>query len=79
MEPRIPTALGVGLWLASGLAVLTYTFVAFKETATGVEAAGLVIGEAASPLVAIPGVLAAEVTPSQPTKQLNRNRFKPSR
>lgn len=74
MEPRIPTALAVGLWVASGLAVMTYTFIAFKETATGAEAAGLTIaevaGSATNPLVASAAVLAAEEV-----KPLDRGKF----
>lgn len=77
MEPRIPTVFAVGLWVASGLAVLTYTFIAFKETATGVEAAGMIVGEAANPnpLIAAASVLAAEM-PGKEVKPMDRGKFK---
>lgn len=70
--PKIPVFLAVGLWSASALAVLTYTAIAFKETATGLDEAVLVAG---SPLVAGAGLLGAEAA----GKQLNRNKFTPSR
>jgi hypothetical protein len=75
-EPKIPVFLAVGLWSASALAVITYTAIAFKKTATGLDEAVLIAG---SPLVASPALLAAEgagnaVVP----KPLNRNKFTPS-
>jgi hypothetical protein len=76
MEVRVPTVFAVGLWVASGLAVMTYTLVAFKETATGVEAAGLsiaeAVGSASSPLVASAAVLAAEEVEKQIKPERNR-------
>lgn len=76
MEVRVPTVLAVGLWVASGLAVMTYTFVAFKETATGAEAAGLSIAEigagATNPLVASAAVLAAEEVEKQVKPERNK-------
>lgn len=71
---RIPTVVAVTLWAGCALSVLTYTVIAFKETATDLESA-LVVG--ANPLVATGAVLAAE-TIGQPDKPLNRNKFDPS-
>jgi hypothetical protein len=34
---RIPVPIAVAAWAASGLAVLSYTYLAFKETASGAE------------------------------------------
>lgn len=34
---RIPVPIAVALWAASGLAVLSYTYLAFKETAKGAK------------------------------------------
>lgn len=77
-EPKIPVFLAVGLWTASALAVLTYTAIAFKKTATGLDESIIVAGD---PLVATPGLLAAEAAGKAilPQKKLNRNKFTPSR
>lgn len=75
---KVPTALAVGVWAASGLAVLTYTYIAFKETANGLESGAMAIGQAANPLIAAPAILAAE-TVKPPEKKLERNIFKKSR
>lgn len=37
-EIRVPAALAVVLWAASGLAVLSYTYLAYKETSGGKSA-----------------------------------------
>lgn len=79
-ELRIPTVVAVGLWAASGLAVLTYTYIAFKETATDAER---ILQIAASPLIANEALLAAEGVTSElekpkPAKPLDRKRFKKS-
>jgi hypothetical protein len=70
--------LAVGLWAASALAVLTYTAIAYKKTATSTDEMVL---DASSPLVANTGLLAAEAAANAITsqKQLNRNKFQPSR
>jgi hypothetical protein len=79
---KIPTVFAVGVWAASGLAVLTYTYIAFKETATGLESGALAVAEhaavAANPLVAGSEVLLAEQVAAPPEKKLDRNRFTPS-
>lgn len=73
-EPKFPVVLAVGLWGASALAVLTYTLIAYKETATKVEG---IAALAADPLVASAAVLAAET--AGPQKPLERGRFKKSK
>lgn len=77
-EPKIPVFLAVGFWAASALAVLTYTAIAFKKTATGVDEMVIIAG---NPLVASAGLIGAEAAGNAivPEKQLNRNKFKPSR
>jgi hypothetical protein len=81
-EPKIPTVLAVGFWVASGLAVFTYTFIAFKETATGAEALGLTIAEHSAttinPLVAGAAILGAEEV-QEAKKPLNRRKFRKSK
>lgn len=54
---RVPTVVAVTLWAASALAVVTYTVIAFKETATDLEKA--VVGTT-NPLVASAATFAAE-------------------
>ena len=73
MEAKVPVVLAVGLWVASGLAVLTYTYIAFKETANGLESGAMEVTELANPLVATAGVLASEEV-----KPLERGKFKKS-
>lgn len=74
MEPKIPTALAVTLWVGSGLAVLTYTYIAFKETANGLESGAMdIVGSSVNPLVASAAILAAEEI-----KPLERGHFKQS-
>jgi hypothetical protein len=75
-ELRIPAVFAVGLWAASGLAVLTYTVIAFRETGKGLENFSP-IGKNSLGLVAAAGTLAAEEIGPQ-GKQLNRNKFDPS-
>jgi hypothetical protein len=72
---KIPTVLAVGVWAASGLAVLTYTYIAFKETANGLESGAMVLGgNAINPLISSAAILASEEV-APPEKQLERNRF----
>lgn len=73
MEFKIPKVLAVTLWAASGLAVLSYTYIAFKETANGLESGAMNAVGAANPLVASAAVLAAEEI-----KPLERGHFKKS-
>lgn len=79
-EPRIPVVVAVGFWAASALAVFTYTYIAFKETANGLESGAMKaveIGEtAANPLVATGAILAAEAV--APEKPIDREKFTPS-
>lgn len=75
---KIPTVIAVTAWLASGLAVLGYTYIAFKETASDLEAVGVSVAGVTSPLVASANVLAADVEPGN-TKPLNRGKFNPSK
>lgn len=77
-ELRIPTIVAVTAWVASAMAVASYTWIAFKETATDLEGAGMAVGAATNPLVASTDVLSAEVA-GKPQKPLDRERFKPSR
>ena len=84
---RIPVPIAVAAWAASGLAVLSYTYLAFKETANG---SGSVPGENAIPpapkltkkqqenLVSQLPQLPPIKNPT-PTKPLVRNRFKKSK
>lgn len=92
-EPKIPVFVAVGFWVASGLAVMGFTYVAFKETATGVE--NFAIQGGLNPdLVAASGVLSAELKPEKSLismlpnvggkatpafKPLERGRFKGSK
>lgn len=71
---RIPTVLAVGLWSASALAVLTYTYIAFSETATDLEKLGMA---AEGGLIGSAAVLAAEGV-GAPEKKLERGKFNPS-
>lgn len=71
-ELRIPTTLAVGFWLASGLTVLGYTYLAFKETANG-QGSGANSQEK-SDLAADPAILQAEQQGGT-GKQLNRKKF----
>jgi len=77
-EPKVPVFLAVGLWVGSALAVLTYTYIAFKETAGGAESGAAAIITQGNPIVASQKILAAEAAGAV-TKPLNRNKFKPSR
>jgi hypothetical protein len=75
---KVPTALAVGVWAASGLAVLTYTYIAFKETANGLESGAMVLGgNAINPLVSAGAILASEEI-APPEKNLERNLFRKS-
>lgn len=69
---RIPSLIAVPLWVGSALAVLGYTYLAFKETANGIESAALSVEGTINPLVASANVLSAELKP------LNRETFKKS-
>lgn len=71
-EPKFPVVFAVGLWAASGLAVLSYTLTAWKQTATTAEA---LFTAGANPLVASAAVLSAETI----DKPLNRHKFTKSR
>jgi hypothetical protein len=75
-EPRIPVFLAVGFWVASGLAVASYTYIAFRETAHGPIESSLAAGGNPA-LVASGNVLSAALTPSQ--KPLERGKFRPSK
>lgn len=58
-EPKIPVFLAVGFWAASALAVLGYTYIAFKETAKGAESGAWGAASVTNPLVAGADVLTA--------------------
>lgn len=74
---KIPTALAVTLWAASGLAVLSYTILAYKETANGLETGALALaGAQANPLVATASILAA--TEAGAAKKTHRGKFQHS-
>lgn len=73
---RIPTVIAVTAWAASALAVLSYTYIAFKETATDLEGLVLDANAVQNPLIAAGDILDAELHPSN--KPLNRNKFKKS-
>lgn len=77
-EPKIPVFLAVGFWSASALAVLGFTYVALRESASGGLENFAVQGGIVPTEVAVGGILSAELTP-QPVKPLNRGKFKPSR
>lgn len=68
----------VTAWTASALAVIGYTYIAFKETATDLEGMALSVEGGINPLVASANLLDAELNP-QPEKKLDRERFKKSR
>lgn len=56
---KLPMPLAVTLWAGSALAVLTYTALAYKETANGLESGALAAASVANPLVASAAILAA--------------------
>lgn len=62
-EPKIPVFVAVGFWFASALAVASYTYVAFKETANGAESGAMLVAAGADPLVATAGILSSELSP----------------
>ncbi len=67
--------LAVTVWAGSALAVLTYTYLAYKETANGFESGAMNAVGAANPLVATAAIIAAnEIGNPKPT----RNKFQPS-
>jgi hypothetical protein len=68
-EPKVPVFVAVGFWFASALAVATYTYTAYKETAGGQES-GAWNGGQGNPLVASKGVLQSELTPVPSNAQL---------
>jgi len=76
MGVKIPMPLAVTLWAGSALAVLTYTVLAYKETANGLESGAMAIGAATNPLVAGAAYLAATEV-GAPKKQ-HRNKFQHS-
>lgn len=90
-EPKIPVFLAVGLWSASALVVLGFTYVAFRETASGAIENFAVAGGVIPAEVAAGRILSAELTPKGnpnagapvgvqgPIKPLTRNKFTPSR
>lgn len=59
MGVKIPMPLAVTLWAGSALAVLTYTALAYKETANGLETGAIAAATAVNPLVAGASILAA--------------------
>jgi hypothetical protein len=62
-EPKIPTFVAVGFWVASALAVGTFTWIAVKETASGLAKGALEVEGAINPEVAAANLIAAEVEP----------------
>lgn len=66
---KIPVPLAVAAWAASGLCVLTYTYLAYKETSGGEHVAN------SEGLAAKSSVLVAEVGELKP---LERGNFHPS-
>ena len=78
-EIRIPTVVAVTAWIASALAVASYTYIAFKETASDLEAMGMTVTTGGGLLAASAEVIAADSVTSKPQKPLNREKFKPSR
>lgn len=66
-EPRIPVSLAVGFWIASGLAVLGYTYIAFRETASGAIENFAVQGGVEPSLVAAGNLLSSELSPDKKT------------
>lgn len=70
-EPKIPVFLAVGFWLASGLAVTGFTYVAFRETAQGALENFAVVGGIDPAEVAAGGVLSASLTPDKRTPLRN--------
>jgi hypothetical protein len=70
-EPRIPVFLAVGFWVASGLAVAGFTYVAFRETASGAVENFAVQGGLDPSLVAAGGLLSSELTPDKKTSLKN--------
>lgn len=60
MEAKVPMVVAVGLWVASALAVTAYTYIAFKETANGLESGAMELASGSNPLVASAAVLTAE-------------------
>lgn len=73
---KLPMPLAVTLWAASGLAVLTYTVLAYKETANGLESGAMGAAAVANPLVASATILAATEVGSP--KKTHRNKFQHS-
>lgn len=76
MGVKIPMPLAVTLWAGSALAVLTYTTLAFKETANGLESGAMAVAAVENPLVAGAAYLAATEV-GAPKKQ-HRGKFKHS-
>lgn len=70
---KLPMPLAVTLWAASGLAVLTYTTLAYKETANGLESGAIAAVAVADPLVAGAAYLAA--TEIGAPKKIHREKF----
>lgn len=68
--PKVPVFVAVGFWFASALAVASYTWIAVKETANGLEAGALDVVGAENPLIASADVIAAEVGPKQSKRSL---------
>lgn len=73
MGVKIPMPLAVTLWASSALAVITYTALAYKETANGLETGAIAAATVADPLVAGAAVLAA--TELGAPKKQHRGKF----
>lgn len=76
-EPKFPVVFAVGLWAASGLAVLTYTVIAYRETANGLESGAMTVLGQTNGLVASANVLDASLGIA-PDKPLERGKFRKS-
>jgi hypothetical protein len=76
MGLKLPMPLAVTLWAASSLAVLTYTALAFKETANGLESGAIALETVADPLVEGAAFIAA--TEMGAPKKQHRGKFKHS-
>lgn len=76
MGVKIPMPLAVTLWAGSALAVLTYTTLAYKETAKGLESGAIALATVTDPLVAGAAIIAATEV-GAPKKQ-HREKFKHS-
>lgn len=78
---RIPVPVAVVAWAASGLAVLSYTYLAFKETANGAEPtkSGRGGGEPSKQELQDLVSILPELHPGDAKKELERHKFEKSR